>query len=186
MKKNNIMDAGNIIAMKALKTTYSHNGLELFRPSPFNPLFEDLAQIASLAICEKLFENGYEFSELTTDEIFQSDDIVKSAYSACHAYIYSNRKEVNNRLYSTDENGNTACVTTQIEKAQIEMTDVLKRSMKPTDWKVCKYILKGYTTETIMRKMKYASKESTMRKERSVKRIAKKILIDNGYDVTIK
>ena len=178
-----ITKCASIIAMKSLKTVYAKKGIELFAPSTYNPIHEDLVSIALVAIFENIPIDATieEIDTLFTEEY---EDVVKSAYKAINAYIYSMNKDSKMRLYSLDEDGVTIHnVTTEIEKAQFELMDILKRNLRESEYKVVKMVTKGYTNETIKKRMGYKSMSSTMRKVQTSLKSAREIAKAHGYDM---
>lgn len=175
-----ITEAARIVAMKSLKTTYSHTGVELFRPSIYNELYEELTSIATVAILETMRDTDID-SFADNEEIFSCDEIIASAYKAINAYIYSLRKDVKMRLYSIDESGNVENTSYNIERMMVTFGDILKRNLRPVDLRIIKYLSLGYTNETITKRMHYKNKRSADKAICITRKNAKAILESNGY-----
>lgn len=180
-----ITEVSNVIAMKALKTTYSHNAIQLFYPSPYNQIYSDLCSIATVAILETMNEEGITTIESLETMLSEEDynEVVRRAYKAINAYIYSQRKEVNHRLYSLDEEGNMENTSYSIERMMVTFGDILKREMKPSELRIIKYLAMGYTNETIVKRMGYKNKRSADKAICKARKSAAAILTEYGYNV---
>ena len=181
-----ITDVAPIIAMKALKTAYANSGLSLYMPTANNQTFDEFVSIASLAMVESCQTNNVA-SYMVSPELWET--ITKPAYKAINQYITESRRQAAKHLYSIDDidsNGNelVSDVTVEVTQGKFELVCTLKRNLSPSEWKVLKYIVFGYTTETIQRKMGYSTKASTIRKCENVRKTARHILkAQYGLDV---
>lgn len=185
-----IETVGKIIAMKALKTTYANSGLEMYRPRPDSDMHQEFTDIAYLALAETMqkfpcSQCGLLALALTCHE----KETVGPAYKAINAFVYSNRKDTSNCLYSdriTDEEGNTIELlenavidqTTRLQGAKFRLAAELQRHLTASEWKVLKYLTLGYTTETIQKRMEYKTKASTLRKIQATRQSAARVLRD--------
>ena len=165
MTPEEIMRLGKNTGKNVMKSKYFKRGLEDYnpwKPQNINDL-EDFEGDAILAIYEYLKEHNLLDTELDDDDLIESR---RTAYRKCNDTAKAIRNNVFKHLFieqmTTDEDGET--IVTQIVDVTAEIRDndtadrdellkALQAIMTAKQWEIIKMYAKGYTDETIARKM---------------------------------
>lgn len=165
MTPEEIMRLGKNTGKNVMKSKYFKRGLEDYnpwKPQNINDL-EDFEGDAILAIYEYLKEHNLLDTELDDDNLIESR---RTAYRKCNDTAKAIRNNVFKHLFieqmTTDEDGETIVtqivdVTAEIQKPDTTDRDQLlaelQAIMTAKQWKIIEMYAKGYTDETIARKM---------------------------------
>ncbi len=181
------MDVANVVAWKALKTAYADSGLEMYYPKHGEMLNEFIA-IAGLSLTEQCQRFGFNDYNVPSEYSCIWSIVTAKAYRDINSYISSMRKDLRKGLYTdrsqVDEEllNVPANVTVEIQRGTFELANTLKHELTASEWKVLKYIVLGYSTETIQKRMEYKTIASTLQKIKTTKAHAKHIL-RNEYHI---
>lgn len=170
----------------AMKSKYYKSASEDLNPNKNHAELEDFKGISLLTICEYMASADIEYT-ISDKELHT---VRRCCYDAVNHEAYRIKRDAKKHLYIEnlipDEDGEN--IVTQIEdvtariehEEDFELWELLKPYTTIQDRKILKYIAKGYTYETIAKRLK-CSKSTVFTKVRKARTHAQRALKETGF-----
>lgn len=181
-----LLALGNRTGYNAMKSKYQMSGTEDLNPKKNIAELEDFQGISILTISEYVTDFNLE-GDISDDELYE---IRKACYNATNQEMYRIKRDAKKHLYIEnlipDEDGEN--IVTQIEdvtariehEEDFELWELLKPYTTIQDRKILKYVAKGYTYETIAKRLR-CSKSTVFAKVRKARAHAQRALKETGF-----
>ena len=182
---NDLFELGVRTGYNAMKSKYHMSGMEDLNPNKNIAELEDFQGISILTIFEYMIDSSIE-GDISDDELYE---IRKACYNATNQEMYRIKRDIKKHLYIEtmipDADGETMVtqiedVTANIEKEYLEIWETIKPYTTIQDRKILKYIAKGYTYETIAKRLG-CSKSTVFTKVRKARTHAQRALKEAGF-----
>ena len=180
-----LLALGERTGYNAMKSKYRMSGMEDLNPNKNIAELEDFQGISILTISEYVMNSKLE-GDISDNELYE---IRKACYNATNQEMYRIKRDAKKHLYIEtmipDADGETMVtqiedVTTNIEKECLEIWETIKPYTTIQDRKILKYIAKGYTYETIAKRLG-CSKSTVFTKVRKARTHAQRALREAGF-----
>ena len=180
-----LLALGNRTGYNAMKSKYQISGIEDLNPNKNIAELEDFQGISILTISEYVINSSIE-GDISDDDLYE---IRKACYNATNHEMYRIKRETKKHLYIEtmipNADGETMVtqiedVTANIEKECLEIWETIKPYTTIQDRKILKYIAKGYTYETIAKRLG-CSKSTAFTKVRKARTHAQRALRETEF-----
>ena len=181
-----LLALGERTGYNAMKSKYQMSGIEDLNPNKNIAGLEDFQGISILTISEYLTDSKLE-GDISDDDLYE---IRKACYNATNQEMYRIKRDAKKHLYIEtmipDADGETMVtqiedVTARIEhEGDFELWELLKPYTTIQDRKILKYIAKGYTYETISKRLR-CSKSTVFTKVRKARTHAQRALKEADF-----
>ena len=180
-----LLALGNRTGYNAMKSKYQISGIEDLNPNKNIAELEDFQGISILTISEYVINSSIE-GDISDDDLYE---IRKACYNATNHEMYRIKRDIKKHLYIEtmipDTDGETMVtqiedVTANIEKECLEIWETIKPYTTIQDRKILKYIAKGYTYETIAKRLG-CSKSTAFTKVRKARTHAQRALRETEF-----
>lgn len=181
-----LLALGKRTGYNAMKSKYHKSALEDLNPNKNHAELEDFEGMSLLAICEYMASADIEYT-ISDEELHI---IRRSCYDAVNHEAYLIKRDAKKHLYIEtlipDEDGENIVtqiedVTARIEHEEgFELWELLKPYTTIQDRKILKYIAKGYTYETIAKRLG-CSKSTVFAKVRKARTHAQRALRETSF-----
>lgn len=180
-----LLALGNRTGYNAMKSKYQMSGMEDLNPNKNIAELEDFQGISILTISEYVTDFNLE-GDISDDDLYE---IRKACYNATNQEMYRIKRDIKKHLYIEtmipDADGETMVtqiedVTANIEKECLEIWETIKPYTTIQDRKILKYIAKGYTYETIAKRLG-CSKSTAFTRVRKARTHAQRALREASF-----
>ena len=180
-----LLALGERTGYNAMKSKYQMSGMEDLNPNKNIAELEDFQGISILTISEYVIDSSIE-GDISDDDLYE---IRKACYNATNREMYKIKRDAKKHLYIEtivpDADGETMVtqiedVTASIEKECFEIWETIKPYTTIQDRKLLKYVAKGYTYETIAKRLG-CSKSTALSRERKARAHAQRALKEASF-----